>query len=121
VEQLGLWLGTVHFQKVLDRQLFGCNRSVHTTAREFSIAAVVPITVRMMSERIFIRTQEFLAGIAALNQLAEAETEPVKAFLSLLQSESKAEKKNDLVVSTLAAILDRVAYFPLRPSDMQVI
>jgi hypothetical protein len=73
-----------------------------------------------MSERIFVRTPEFLAGIAALNQQAEAETEPVKVFISLLQSEAKAEKKNDLVVSTLAAILDRVAYFPLRPSDMQV-
>jgi hypothetical protein len=74
----------------------------------------------MMSERIFVRTPEFLAGIAALNQLAEAETEPVKVFISLLQSEAKAEKKNDLMVSTLAAFLDRVAYFPLRPSDMQV-
>jgi hypothetical protein len=73
-----------------------------------------------MSERIFVRTPEFQAGIAALNQLAEAETEPVNVFVSLLQSEAKAEKKNELMVSTLAAILDRVAYFPLRPSDMQV-
>jgi len=73
-----------------------------------------------MSERIFPQTPEFLAGIEALNQLAEHDTTPVRVFSSLLESNLGAENRKDLMVTTLAAILDRVAYFPLRPSDMQV-
>ena len=76
-----------------------------------------------MSERIFFQTPSFLAGIEALNRAAD-EAEPVSIFVNLLAQNDRARvsssSSSDLLTSTLADILERVAYFPLRPSDMQV-
>ena len=77
-----------------------------------------------MAESVFLKTEEFLSGIEALYRLADEEA-VVERFRKLLLQDGSCVSNSfdscDLVASTLTAILDRVAYFPLRPSDMQVI
>jgi hypothetical protein len=91
---------------------------------------------------VFFPTEDFLAGISALNRMASETDAAAALFRQLLQEDfgcTNSTRSNtdscgnntsschgtscscsSHVVSTLAAILDRVAYFPLRPSDMQV-
>ena len=66
-----------------------------------------------MADSVFLKTEEFLSGIEALNRLAD-EVAVVERFRKLLLQDGSC-------VSNSFDILDRVAYFPLRPSDMQVI
>jgi hypothetical protein len=72
-----------------------------------------------MSQNLFFTSAEFLAGIQALN-LRPDDEEAVDVFRNLLLETATDTVGSGLMVTTLAAILDRVAYFPLRPADMQV-